>query len=85
MIKVKAHSGDRLNDHADFLAKAAVVSAPRFNVNYMKILGLRLMIACDHLVIEKSSRKCIKQLHDAQHFHNYLQLQRNKEIKTLTK
>ncbi len=42
------------------------------------------MIACDYLNIETSSRRCIKQLQDAQHFHQFLQLHRNAAIKTLT-
>ncbi len=75
MVKVKAYSGDRLNDHADQLAKAAAISASRLNLKYTQLLGLNLIIACDHLVIETSSRRCIKQLHDAQHFYQYLQLQ----------
>ncbi len=84
MVKIKAHSGDRLNEKADQLAKATAFSTPRLNLNYTKLLGLNLVLACDHLIVEASSRKCIKQLSDAHIFHQYLQLQRNSNIKTLT-
>ncbi len=84
MVKVKAHSGDRLNDKADHLAKAAASSTPRINLTYTKLPGLNLVLAYDHLIVEASSRRSIKQLADAQHFHQYLQLQRNVDVLTLT-
>jgi len=84
MIKIKAHSRDRLNEWADKLAKDATFSALQLNLHYTKLPDLNLVIVCNHLIIENSSRRCIKQLQDAGHFHNYLQLQRNTAIKTLT-
>ncbi len=65
MKKVKAHSGVCLNDKADQLAKAAAHSVPRINLNYTRLLGLQLVLACDHLIVEASSRKCVKKLVDA--------------------
>ena len=56
LVKVKAHSGDRLNEKADQLAKTAAFSAPRLNVNYLRIPGLKLEIACDNLILKASSR-----------------------------
>ena len=85
MVKVKAHSGDRLNDRADKLAKATAFMAFRLNLLYTRLPGLKLIIACDHLIMKASSRRCIKQLHDAQHFHYHLQLYRNSDIQTLIK
>jgi len=84
LIKVKAHSGDRLNDKADRLAKDAVVHRPKLNVNYLNLPGLAVVLTCDHLIIEKSSRKCIKQIFDAKAFYDTLQLGRHQDIKTLT-
>ncbi len=75
MVKVKAHSDDRLNDQADTLAKDITFSAPQLNLNFMKLLSLNLVLACDHLIIKAFSRSCIKQLQDANHFYQYLQLQ----------
>ncbi len=85
MMKVKAHSGIRLNEKANQLAKAAAFSTSRLNLMYTKLPGLNLVLTCDHLIIEASSRRCIKELADAYLFHQYLQLQRNSDIKTLTK
>ena len=84
MVKVKAHSGDWLNDKADQIAKAAAVIAPRINLQYMSIPGLKLVLTCDHLTVDFSSRQSIKQLFEAKAFHELLQLQRNKDIATLT-
>jgi len=84
MIKVKAHSGDRLNELADQIAKAAAFSTPRINLNYTQLPGLNLVLACDHLIVEASSRKCIKKLSDVRTFHQYLQLKRNSEVLSLT-
>jgi len=76
LVKVKAHSGDRLNDKADTLAKEAVSTGPRLNINIAAIPDLRLFMACDQLEIEASSRRCIKQLHDAHNLYGLLQLHR---------
>ena len=84
MVKVKAHSGVCLNETADKLAKAAAFSSPRLSLHYTNLPGLNLVLACDHLTVEVSSRRCLKQLSDAQLFHQYLQLQRNSKVKTLT-
>ncbi len=65
LVKVKAHSGDRLNDHANKLAKAVALSAPHLYVNYMRLPGLNLEIACDNLTLKASNRRCIKTLYDA--------------------
>ncbi len=56
LIKIKAHSGNRLNDRADKLAKAAAFSASRLYINYLRIPGIRLEIACDNLTLKASSR-----------------------------
>ena len=74
MIKVKAHSGDCLNDRADQLAKAAAFTAPRLNLKYMNLPGLSLVITCDNLIVKASSRRSIKQLFNAQYFYKTLQL-----------
>jgi len=55
MVKVKAHSDDRLNDQADKIAKEAACKASRLNLNYTKIPGLNLVLACNHLIIEAFS------------------------------
>ena len=68
MVKVKAHSRDRLNDRADQLAKAAAFTVPRLNLKYMNLPGLLLIITCDNLIVEASSRRNIKQLFNAQYF-----------------
>src|SRR6266540_140085 len=49
MIKVRAHSGDRLNERADKIAKAAAFSAPRLLVNYLNLPGHNVELACDNL------------------------------------
>jgi len=74
LVKVKAHSGDRLNDRADKLAKTAAFLAPRLNLNYLWISGLNLEIACDNLTLKISSRRCIKTICDSRHFYQLLQL-----------
>src|SRR6266540_3809869 len=84
MVKVKAHSGERFNEQADKLAKAAAFSTPRINLRYTNIPGLNIVLACNHLIVEASSRKSIKQLSEAHSFHQYLQLQRNSDVLTLT-
>ena len=47
MTNVKAHSGDRLNERADQLAKAAARTATRLNLNYTKLSGVNLMLTYD--------------------------------------
>ena len=84
MVKIKAHSGDRLNDRADNLAKVAASSAPHLNVKYLSIPDHNLEIACDNLTLEASSRKSIKTLFEARQFSNLLQLQRNSDLQLLT-
>ncbi len=84
MIKVKTHNGDRLNDSADRLAKAAAFNAPRFNLNYLALPELALGLTYDNLTVETSSRRCIKQLFEAKSFYDTLQLQQNEDIATLT-
>ena len=74
MVKVKAYSGDRLNDRADKLAKAAASSAPRLNIKYMSISGINLEITCDNLTLETFSRRSIKTLFEARYFSQLLQL-----------
>src|SRR6266498_265567 len=84
LIKVKAYSDDRLNKQADKLAKKATFSTSKLILKYMNILDLRFILTYDHLNIKASSRHCVKQLHNAQHFYQYLQLYRNNKIKTLS-
>ncbi len=84
MIKIKAHSGDRLNDLADQLAKKAVQDGPRLNLKLTDILAVRILMTCDDLEIEASSRRCIKHLFHAQNFSQFLLLRRAKEIYMLT-
>ena len=84
LIKVKAHSSDRLNNKADILAKKAAVSAPNLSLQYMNLPGLLLGITYDNLVIETSSRKIIKQIFDAHAFYDTLQLRRHSDLRTLT-
>src|SRR6266542_162681 len=84
MVKVKAHSGDRLNDQADKLAKEAASTAPRLNLNYMNLPDLSLVLTCDNLVVETSSRRTIKHLYDACFFHDTLQLHRHSDLRLLT-
>jgi len=72
MVKVKAYSGDRLNDRADQLAKAAAFTAPRLNLKYMNLPGLSLVITCDNLLVKAFSRQCIKQLFNAKYFYETL-------------
>ena len=84
MVKVKAHSGEILNDWADIIAKTAAHSTSRLNINYLRIPGLNLEVACNNLTLEAFSRKCIKTLYDARHFSLLLQLHRNANLKILT-
>ncbi len=84
MIKVKAHSGDRLNDRADKLAKEVAVSAPRLNIIYMNLPGINVELTVDNLTLETSSRKSIKTLFEAHYFSQFLNLHRNADIKLLT-
>ena len=84
LVKVKAHSGDILNDQADRLAKAAGSTALQLSINYLSLPSLRLEINYSHLTIEASSRRCVKELCDAKHFSQLLQLQRNSDINLLT-
>ncbi len=72
MVKVKAHSGDWLNDKADRLAKAAVFAAPRLNLKYTNLPELSLVLTCDNLIIEASSQKSIKCLFNARYFYETL-------------
>ena len=84
LVKVKAHSGERLNERADRLAKTAAFSAPRLHLNYLNLPGNRLELTCDYLTVEASSRRCIKSLYEAKHFFQILHLQRNSDIHLLT-
>jgi len=84
MVKVKAHSGDRLNDKTDRLAKAAAFAAPRLNLKYSNLPEVSLVLTCDNLIVDASSRKSIKQLFNAKYFYETLQLQRHSDLKILT-
>jgi len=84
LVKIKAHSGDRLNDRADRIAKTAAYSAPHLNINYLAIPSLKLEITCDNLTLEASSRKSIKAICEARHFSLFLLLHRNADINLLT-
>src|SRR6266498_3672691 len=69
MIKVKAHSGDPLNDRADQLAKTAALSTSRLNLIYTNLPGLSLTLTYDHLILETSSRRSVKQIYHAKYFY----------------
>ena len=84
LVKVKAHNSDRLNNWADKLTKAAAFTTLKLNLQYTRLSGYNLVLTCDHLLIEASSRCCIKQLHEAKHFYKNLQLSHNSDLKTLT-
>ena len=85
MIKVKAHSGDRLNELADQLAKKAIQEGPLLNLILTNIPDMRMIMTCDNLAIEASSRQCLKHLSHAQNFYQFLQLRRAQDILLLTK
>ena len=55
LIKVKAHSGERLNERADKLAKKAAFSAFRLHINYLNLPSNKLELTCDNLTMEASS------------------------------
>jgi len=76
-VKVKAHNSNWLNDKADALAKEAVILVPRLVINYEKLSELWLFLTYDHLSIEASSKRTIKQLFCVRNFHQHLQLNRN--------
>jgi len=84
MKKVKAHSGDRLNDLADELAKNAVIHSPRLIFNLTLIPTLRMIMTCDNLHIEMSSRKCLKHLSHANNFYQFLLLRRSTDLLLLS-
>src|SRR6266498_4639713 len=84
MVKVKAHSGDRLNDKTDRLAKAAAFATPRLNLKYSNLPEVSLVLTCDNLIVEAFSCKSIKQLFNAKYFYETLQLQRHSNLKILT-
>ena len=84
LVKVKAHSGDHLNDQVNQLAKAAATDAPHLNIKYLSLPSIKLEINCDHLILEAFSRRSIKALYEAKHFSHLLQLQRNVDLKLLT-
>ena len=50
----------------------------------MNLPDLSLVLTCDNLVVEASSRRTIKQLFDACSFYETLQLQRHSDIRLLT-
>ncbi len=84
LVKVKAHSGDRFNDRANKLAKAAAFTAPRLHIDYLSILELKLEIICDNLMMKASSRRSIKSLFDVKYFFHLLNLHRNSDLNILT-
>jgi len=84
MKKVKAHSGDRLNDLADELAKNAVIHSLRLILNLTLIPTLRMIMTCDNLHIEMSSRKCLKHLSHANNFYQFLLLRRSTDLLLLS-
>jgi len=84
MTKVKAHSGDRLNDMADELAKKAVIQSPRLILNLTNIPALRMIMTCDDFHIEMSSRQCLKHLSHAKNFYQFLLLRRSDELLLLS-
>jgi len=84
MTKVKAHSSDRLNDMADILAKRAIRDGQCLNLNLTNISALRLIMTCDNLEIEMSSRQCFKHLSYAKNFYQFLLLRRAEELLLLS-
>ncbi len=84
MVKVKAHSGNKYNDRADYLAKAATFSASWLHIHYLSLPGFKVELTCDFLILETSSRRSIKSIFDAKQFFQLLQLQWHFDLNILT-
>src|SRR5581483_5919603 len=84
MIKVKAHSGNLLNDLADKLAKESYkINLPIITIS-SKFNHQSTMIKWANILIDKSHREFIKNLFQAQYFNRFLSLRRNEPLWSLT-
>ncbi len=70
------YNSNLLNSIADKLAKA-VISASYFIFDYITFSKLQLLFNYDHLHIESSSRKAIKQIQNNHFIYQFLQLIQN--------
>ena len=84
MIKVKAHSGDPLNELTDKLAK----SSYKYDSPNLTISGdfrtQHTTVMWSNIIIEKPHREFIKQVYQARYFNRFMSLNRNSTIMSLT-
>ncbi|PKK63163.1 hypothetical protein RhiirC2_789305 [Rhizophagus irregularis] len=81
-IKVKAHSGDILNDTADILAKEGSRSTEYITFNIQHIKNQRCHLTFhDGTVIDRNIRKSIKRIINFQYFERHLKHQNIHRIK----
>ena len=84
MIKVKGHSDDIYNNIIDHIAKSEI-KLPPLSINYLKIPSINILFQFYNIKIESSARQFIKCLFDASNFSAILDLQRNDDLKKLTR
>jgi hypothetical protein len=84
LVKVKGHSDDVYNNIADHIAKSGT-QLPPLSINYLKIPPINIVFNFNQITIESSVRYFLKNLFDASNFSAILDLQRNEEIKMLTR
>src|SRR5581483_11293109 len=84
MVKIKAHSGDLLNDLTDKLAKDSY----KYNYPNLSISNdfrtQQTMVKWSNVLIEKPHREFMKQLYQAKYFNRFMSLNRNARIMSLT-
>ncbi|CAB4391259.1 unnamed protein product [Rhizophagus irregularis] len=81
-IKVKAHSGDTLNDTADILAKEGSRSTEYITFNIQHIKNQRCHLTFhDGTIIDRNIRKSIKRIINFQYFERHLKHQNIHRIK----
>ncbi|CAB4427284.1 unnamed protein product [Rhizophagus irregularis] len=82
LIKVKAHSGNPLNDAADTLAKDGRLSTDylQFNIQHIKTQTCHLKFN-DTTIIDRNIRKSIKRIINFQYFERHLAHQNLQKVK----
>ena len=84
MVKVKAHSGDLLNNLTDKLAKGSYkINVPILNISDNFKYQLTMTKWAD-ILIDKPHSEFFKQLFQAQYFNRFLLLRRNEPLWSLT-
>jgi hypothetical protein len=84
LLKVPAHSGDKFNDIADALAKAGC-TAPEFAFDSKFLAPYAVLPRWNSIILDVPVRRFIGSCTQAQYFNQFLLLQRNQQLLSLTR